>query len=313
MTRRCSTRGRRWVGGLCVALASVGVGSAAAAGTTSSVTTSTPTVQADPQEAAPGETVTLTIEGFDAHTVTASICGNEARRGSGDCDMTGSVGIVLNAADGPTVAVIPVTAPPVPCPCVVRVSTAAFDQIGVVPIVVTGHDIAEPVDSAQQQGAIDASISAQRTPASLGERLRASLGGAVGYDVTVTVKNTSVVPLGEVVVTGSFGRSADDFLGELELTAPGELAPGQTWQQVLRVTVPAQFVGSVTWRLDAASGTSRDRAGTVTDQRPSMLIALVLLLVADVGVLLIRWRIRRRRGAVRARGTPSMTTGSRTT
>ena len=72
---------------------------------------------------------------------------------------------VLDVDGDSTVAVIPVSNPPAPCPCVVRVSTTDFDQIAVTPIVVTGHETSDLVDSGQRAGAIEASISAIITSA----------------------------------------------------------------------------------------------------------------------------------------------------
>lgn len=263
--------------------------------TSTSPSTSTPLVSVEPASAAPGDTVTLTVTGFRGRAVTAAVCGNEARRGSGDCDMLTSVSIVLNGDGSPTIAVIPVASPPAPCPCVVRVTTADFGQIAVADLDIVGHDVAEPVDSTEPTGGLTATVDARRADTGLTDRLRAGLGGAAAFEVTITLTNTTSAPLEDLTASGSFGRSESDFLGELVLDPPARLAPGQTWQQVLRVEVPARVFGTIVWRVEASAGTRTDRATQTVEQRPGILIALVLVLVADLGILATRWRIRRRR------------------
>lgn len=260
---------------------------------TSSVTS--PSVAVEPGAANPGESVTLTIEGFKARTVTAAICGNEARRGSGDCDMVGSVGIVLDASGDATVSVIPVANPPSPCPCVVRVATADFQQVAVSPLKVIGHEIAEPVESAQQRGGIAAYIAVRRSAVGLADRLRSDLGGSVDYEVTVTVSNRTAVSLDDILIAGSFGPSEDQYLADLPLTPPTQLEPGQTWQQVVRATVPPRVIGELLWRVNASAGTRVDRATVVTEQHPTVLVGLLFVLVVDLGILAMRWRVRVRR------------------
>lgn len=253
-----------------------------------------PEISLEPPSAAPGETVRLTIVGFAARSVTAAICGNEARRGSADCDMRGSVGVVLDPTGGPTVALVPASAPPSPCPCVVRVATADFRQIAVAPLELQGHESADLVDSAQPSGGILAAIAAQRAESGIADRIRGGLGGSIDYDVTVTVTNQTAAPIDGVVVAGSFGKAANHFLGDLSLLAPNRLEPGQSWQQVVSVSVPSWSINSVVWRIEAAAGIRVSRAVAETEQRPTLLIGLAVVLVVDLGLLGIRRRVRDR-------------------
>ena len=72
-----------------------------------------PSVAIDRPEVAPGEHVVLTIEGFTATSVTVSVCGNEDRRGSADCNMAASQSVDMHTDGAPSTAEIPVAAPPV--------------------------------------------------------------------------------------------------------------------------------------------------------------------------------------------------------
>lgn len=265
----------------------------AAAASLASASDVVPAVTVEPSQADPGSMATLSIEGFESPTVTVAICGNEARRGSSDCDMVASTGVVLAADGTPTLALIPVVAPPMPCPCVVRVTSPGFDEIAVAPLEVIGHETAELVSSAQAGASLVVAISATRVAGGLAERIDAGLGGDVDYEAVVTLTNTGSAPVDGIILNASFGRSAVDFLGEIVVEAPASLGAGQTWQQVVPVTVPPRVVGTVAWKVTAAAGLFAAEASTTTTQRPTLLVGLVSLVVLDLGIVAIRWRIRR--------------------
>ena len=252
-----------------------------------------PVVSLDRKVIEPGDRVVLNIDGFESMNVTISVCGNEARRGSVDCNMYASEGLKLDTDGTSTVIQIPVAAPPAPCPCVIRVSNRTFDEIAIAPITLIGHPVAPVVDSPGQDGALDVTISAQSTPRGLFARARTSLGGPATYEVTVTVKNTSSVPLGAVSLAGTVGRS-DDQLAALAFDDPGQLAPGRTWQQVVTADVPGPSLGTLQWRVDASGAGPTVTALGSTRERPTLLIILVLFLIADVFLLAIRFTMRRR-------------------
>ncbi|CAB4886736.1 unannotated protein [freshwater metagenome] len=262
--------------------------------------TSGPVVTSDKTEINPGEFVVLTIEGFTASFVTISVCGNEARRGSADCNMVASEGMRLSLDHTPTRSQIPVAAPPVGCPCVIRVSNRTNDEIAVVPITLIGHPDAPVVNGPTINNALAVSISARAASGGLLSGLRPSLGGPTTYEVTVTVKNRSTVALNQVRLSGSAGRSSTDSLAVLALDNPGEIAPGQTWQQIVSAVVPAPSFGSVEWRVAASGAGPTISATDITHHRPLLLLLLTMLLVVIVFMLAMRYRIRRRagRGAV---------------
>lgn len=102
-----------------------------------------PRVTVSPVAAAPGQLVVVTIEGWPRVAVTVALCGNEAARGTGDCDLAGARG--LTGGPRPDAAQVAVALPPAPCPCVVRASTPTSDTVALAPFEVVGAPVAEVV------------------------------------------------------------------------------------------------------------------------------------------------------------------------
>ena len=262
--------------------------------TDSDSTTSGPIVSSSrPKVEVNGRTV-LTIDGFISPYVTISICGNEARRGSADCNMSASEGVEVRG-DAPLALQMPVAAPPVDCPCVIRVVGKDSGEVAVTPIVLIGHPIGPLVDPTVFGDLVAVSIVARETPKGALDALRSALGGRTNYSVTVRVKNLATTPLKQVSVSASAGRSAaDDSLVSLELEEPGLIGVGQTWQQTVAVVIPSPAFGSTEWRA-AVSGAGQTVVGTsITKHRPWLLIVLVMVVVLNTSLLIIRWRMRRR-------------------
>ena len=270
-------------------------------------TSSGPVVTLDRNEIEPEDRVVLNIDGFESMNVTISVCGNEARRGSVDCNMYASEGLKLDTDGTSTVIQIPVAAPPAPCPCVIRVSNRTFDEIAIAPITLIGHPTAPVVETPGQQGALDVTISAQAASPGLLAGARTSLGGPATYEVTVTVKNTSTVPIAAVSLAGAVVRR-NDQLATLAFDDPGLLAPGRSWQQVVTATVPGPSFGLLEWQVAASGAGPTVTASGTTAQRPTLLIVVTLFLVADVFLLAIRFLVRRhRRSLSRVPSAPQVT------
>ena len=257
--------------------------------------TTGPTVTPDRTSASPGERVTIVINGFEASAVTVSVCGNQDRRGSSDCNMAASQSVELSTDDTPTVAQIQVVAPPVGCPCLIRVSSRLNDEVAVTPFTVIGHPV-EPVTGGPSldDPLVAVTIDAQPAAHGLIGWAKANLGGSVPYDVTVTVRNITTEALHHVVVFGSAGHSADDTFATLEFDSPGEIGPGQTWTQVLAVEVPAPSIDKVQWQVVASRAGPWVTATSVTRHRPVLLLVFAMVFVVSISLLLIRKRMRRR-------------------
>ncbi|MFY1636333.1 hypothetical protein ACN27F_24175 [Solwaraspora sp. WMMB335] len=81
-----------------------------------------PQVGVSPVTASVGQSVAVTLTGWPTGNVQLEICGNRARRGTLDCATAGASQLYLPGAD-PVSTRITVVAPPVACPCVIRVRT----------------------------------------------------------------------------------------------------------------------------------------------------------------------------------------------
>ncbi|MEI8241506.1 MAG: hypothetical protein WCI22_19000, partial [Actinomycetota bacterium] len=283
-------------------------GGSAVAGTTtvlpsteptgSGATVSGPTVRLDHTRVAPGQQIQLTIMGFTAKVVTISVCGNNALRGSTDCDMPSSHGIGLTVDGADTTDTFVVSAPPIPCPCIVRVASLANDEIATAPVTVVGHPTAPLVHGAGSDvGSSGLVVVVQPTahPKGVGAQLKWSLGGGVDYTVVVSVRNSSDAFMDDLTVIGFVGRSANDTIASLALTKPGPLAPGHTWSQTVKVTVPAPTFGGIQFHVTAShNGVPVTNIATVR-HRPWLLVGLGLFLLFDVTFLLVRSRVRARK------------------
>lgn len=274
------------------------VAAMAAALTSSSVvgaegSVSGPTVEIDKVRIRPDERVAVTVDGFESLNVTISVCGNEARRGSSDCNMFASEGLKLDTDGTSTLVAIPVAVPPEPCPCVIRVASRLNDEIATTPIEIIGHPSAPVVDAVTPARPLVVSIEAVPAPPGVFERARASIGGPLLYEVTVRVRNTSTVPFRQVGLSGVAVRG-NDQLATLPFDDVGEIKPGQTWEQTVTAEVPGPSLGAVEWRVAASGAGPTVVASDTTRQRPLLLIVLVMLLVIDVFLIAIRWVMRRR-------------------
>jgi hypothetical protein len=256
-------------------------------------TVSGPRITVDDSDVASGDLVWVTLDGFQSGSVTVAVCGNEARRGSGDCNMIRSKGIRLMM--NPTVSRFVISEPSTDCPCILRAASPDNTEIAVVPITLRDHPVSPVVGGPDLNGPFVAvSISAHTKQAGLFAGIRPSLGGPLTYEVTVTVKNLMPEALHQVRLTGSVGRNADDNLSELALGDPGIIDVGQTWSRTVPVVVPAPSFGGVEWRVTASGAGPTVSATTHTRHRPLLLMVVLMLLIIDIGLLLMRLAIRRR-------------------
>lgn len=242
-----------------------------------------------------GDRMMVTLEGFSAPVVTLSICGNEARRGSGDCNMVMSKGVRIQSAINPTVTPFGVSVPPVGCPCIVRASSLNGDEIASAPITLAGHPDSPVIDPPKVDGPfLVASVTAERAPNGPVGWVRSNLGGPFRYRVTVTVKNLSTEPLHQPRLSGSVSRNTNENLVDLNLVDPGEIGVGQTWQETVDVVVPAPSFGTLTWGIAVSGAGPTVSATSSTPQSPILLLLMAMLLIVNLTILAMRWTIRRR-------------------
>lgn len=277
---------------LAAAVAVVGLASPAAAGSI----LEGPHAELDRTNVEVDDRVIVTIDGFEARVVTISVCGNEARRGSADCNMVASKGLRLDGDGTSTTAQFGISAPPVPCPCIVRVASRNADEVSVVPIELSGHPMGEVQDAgpgASIEDSLAVTFAVEDVTSGFGESLRHELGGPGHYEVTVTVKNRATVTLDGITVAGDVGRRADEVASAFDFSRLGPLAVGATWEQTIVVDVPAPTFGELHWHGFVTRDGDTLTATTTTTHRPWLLIGVVLFLVIDVALLVGRWLVHR--------------------
>ncbi len=237
-----------------------------------------PVVLLDRTGAEPGDKVVVSIENFESAWVTVVLCGNEARRGAGDCAMPSGRGIETRVGE-PAMLELTVSAPPVPCPCVVRALGRDTTELAVAPLEVIGHPVAEVEEGQTLEGLVETDLDAVASPASLYGAARSSLGGSTRYLVTVAVRNRSPVTLTNVRVAGD-ARRGDEIVGRLEFGTPGAIPPGQTWRSTIEVVVGAVSIGEVQWQVVTSGAGPTTTTVASSDHQP------LLLLVAAISVVL---------------------------
>jgi hypothetical protein len=252
-----------------------------------------PTMALNKYEFALNEVVTVTVAGFTSRIVTISVCGNKALRGSSDCNTLESEGLGLDGDGRAKLARLPAVAPPAPCPCVIRVTSNSNSEVAVADVTLVGHPVAELVEPAGFDSSLVVTMSAE--PASNGALgwARSSLGGSTDYDVTVVIRNESDRVVDGVTLTGAVGRSAEDVIASLRFGSPGLIGAGQTWQETVRVDLPAPVFGDAQWNLDVAAAGFTISASDNTSHVPGLLLVAIPLLAVDIVFLLVRRRRRR--------------------
>jgi len=259
---------------------------------------SEPTVVLSTSEAEPDELIDVTISGFTSRTVTVTVCGNQALRGSGDCNMAASESTRINDDGSPRFVKLIVSPPPMPCPCLIRVSSPTNDQAATAPITLTGHPIAEPVSLADPGLPLVVTVRADENPNGAAHSVRSSLGGPTAYDVTITVRNAGAQAVDGVSVSATAERSAGRVLAVIDVPSPGTIAAGATWEQTVSAELPPPVWGDVQWVVDVSGSETTIVATDETHHLPLMLIVsvvtLMLVALALSVRLVIRIRTRRR-------------------
>ena len=259
-----------------------------------------PVVVLDRTSAEPGERVLVSLEQFQSPWVTVVVCGNEARRGAGDCDMPSGRGVETRA-DGPARLELTVQRPPVPCPCVVRAVGRDTTEVAVTPLEVIGHPVADVVEGQSLEGLVDTDLQVVASPDSFLSAARSSLGGATRYLVTVAVRNRSSQPLTAVRVAGD-ARRGGEVVARLELGTPSAIPPGQTWRTTIAVEIGAVSIGEVQWQVVTSGAGPSTTTVAATNHQPLLLLAAAVLVVVCFALLGFRFLSRRHAEADEAAG-----------
>jgi hypothetical protein len=271
-------------------------------------TVSGPTVVVPAKPAAPGDTVTVRLNGWPRGTVTVGVCGNEARRGSEDCALIGDEAIAVRGS-ATTPVDLTILAPPVPCPCVVRASeadgsvalTARITLLGVP----TGPPLAPTGPVASDQLDVQGQI---KSSSSWVHALSRSLAGPSSKTLVLTLHNRGRSEIEGLRVVSDVGRSASSG-SPLAVRAVAALEPGAQVTLRIPVTLGAPAFGEYQVTGTVYGLASPAQFGVTTNNDP-----WALELLAPITLLALAQILRRReRQRERAGGDdPGTTAGSST-
>jgi len=247
------------------------------------------------QQVAIGDVILVTPSGWPDGPVTMSVCGNDGRRGSADCDLLGSQAVRVNAGTAQTFE-LRITRPPVPCPCVVRVSSTADQIVRSIPVVVAGVATAPTVGDASTTPKV-LQVSARLDEArGFGANVASAFAGPSKRRVLVTVRNAGTAAVDAVTVSAVVGRdsSSGTPVGSRVIA---QLPPGARETVDFSVTIGAPAFGDyvVFGDVSTPSTTSEYSVSTSSDPWALWLLVPICLFVAA--------RVLRRREKARATAT----------
>lgn len=246
--------------------------------------------------ARPGTPVVATLKGWAPGAVTVSVCGNDARRGSPDCDALGSVAAGPFAGGGSEVIELVVRKPPLPCPCVVRAASRGNEVVRTAPITVDGQPVAPVVGSPPPTSSLVVSVALLDVEGSFWQRTRSGLGGRTPRTLELEIKNTGVTPASQISVNAAVGR--DRQAGEpLLMPDIAPLLPGEVRRYSIPVVLPAPAYGRYLVFGSVFGAGNPVRFEAVTSTTPALLVASIIILgvvsAAAVGARMRAWLIRR--------------------
>jgi hypothetical protein len=254
-----------------------------------------------PSTVAVGDQVRVDLMGWPEGVVTASVCGNAAKRGSTDCDQIGG-GSIRVPANGTETLTVDVLAPPVGCPCVVRATTTLGDVVRTAPVTVLG--VPTGVDIAPPGGVVDSSVlhvTSQLRNAAVPwpKSWFAAFGGPAYKELVLTMRNTGDLPLEGLRVAGRVGHQGTNEGEPVNAVVP-VIPAHSTRQVVVPVLLSAPVYGDYSVKGAIYGLATPVRFVEQTTSEPwafEIGLPLLLLLVAQ----LLRARDRRRLRADEAR------------
>ncbi|MGW4460745.1 hypothetical protein [Micromonospora sp. NPDC004704] len=266
---------------------------------TASPTGSAPVITIDRDRTAPGDRIMVRLGGWPAGTTAVEICGNNGRRGSADCAVHDSLQTYVSTAGTATIT-LTVTAPPVGCPCVVRVTSLNGSLGGTVPVVVAGVTAppVPPETMAASPGV--AAIEVTRVAVTGDWSWPALLGGPATRILLVDVRNNGTAPVVEPAITVTLGRGANPT-GFVPPPLLDTLQPGEQRTVRLPMTIGAPAVGSYTVRGEVGGPDGPARFSATIVSYPWGLVGVAAVLVAAFALA----ELRRSRRPARRPATPA--------
>ena len=206
-----------------------------------------PTLAVEASATTVGAPVVVRGEGWPAARLAqVQVCGNQARRGSPDCDQGRAVTVPVEG-DGSFATVLTLAVPPVACPCVVRATSAGGPQAVVVPISLDGTSpaarVVDPADGPDRR------LEITRAELAGGGPWTAWFGAPPRRTVTFTVRNVGNVVVTDPAFTMAVGRGEHPS-GLVDVPRLGSLAPGEERAFVVAVDFGPAAFGAYTVRGD---------------------------------------------------------------
>ncbi|TDB94355.1 hypothetical protein [Actinomadura sp. 7K534] len=259
-----------------------------------------PGVTVEPGAAAAGTTARVRGSSWTpGATVQVQVCGANAVHGSADCDTERGVTAMVAPA-GTFEAGLTVGAPPVACPCVVRVGTlpggTGPPAAATTPLTVEGHPVERIVRDVVPVRADVVGLEV------VGGGDRAELfGGRPRRTLVLRIRNSGAEPIENAPLVVGWGAE-DTPDSPLDAPRTGTLQPGQTATYRIPVVLPPAAFGQFVVGGRYAGSVPFE---TTFSAYPWGLIGAnalaALLLLFGIRLALGRWaaaRRRRRRGAV---------------
>lgn len=218
-----------------------------------------PRVTIPDQEWAEGEAIAVTVEGFPAGVVALAVCGQNAERGSADCNLASSTTMNVgpeSRGTGELTSVLPASG----CPCVVRATTLDNSVQATTPVRLAGVTdnprVEEPEPEPEPEPEIaDLWYSVTSTmPTDATSVLLRSVAGPATVNLTVTITNPGPTAHPATWVAILVGRNtmSGEFAAEIQID---ELEPGG--QIVEQVTIE---IGAPTWGVYTLHGAGEETA-----------------------------------------------------
>lgn len=241
-----------------------------------------PTVTVGTAAVAPGASLTVRLAGWPAGNVTLEVCGNRAGRGSIDCAIDAGTTVAVDAT-GAAVGLLPVTKPPVGCPCVVRARPIA-GPARTAPISITGV----PVLKAQLVATTPPTTVAVVRVRLSGPGFVEQWGGPAFRTLSVSFRNTGTVPVPEPRLALQTGRPGQTSSGRSPM-AIGTLVPGEQRSYDIPVEFDGPAWGRYTVRGEVLGADRTEVFYAHTNAYPWGLAVLLVIIV----VVLVTLRARR--------------------
>lgn len=254
-----------------------------------------------------GEKMVVRGEAWPAGVVSVQVCGSNGIHGTKDCDMPSSrtVGIGSGGNFGVKIAV---SAPPVPCPCVVQASLVTGDTVVVAPIDLPEHTFDE--NFAQKPNTPSATTLSVTMSLKTPRSWRDYVGVSPERMVRVTVTNTGSLPTGDGSIDLTIGK---DFppLGYGTILSFDSISPGDSTELATALPLDSFAYGDYWVKAEVASPRAQAATGAMTSTFPSGALAGAVGLVLLIDLFVVRKVRKRSRAARRAveeapvDGTPS--------